>query len=73
MVFAWMMALALQAKGDPLPVKWMTDFKDAQAQAHGSPSASDPCPPRAPCRVQSSSLGAPLPSFVLAPGRWQNG
>jgi hypothetical protein len=34
MVLAILVALALQAKPDaPPPVKWYTDFKDAQAQA----------------------------------------
>jgi hypothetical protein len=34
MFLAVLTALALQAKSDsPAPVKWMTDLKDAQAQA----------------------------------------
>jgi len=34
MVLAMLAALVLQAKSDAAPpVKWMTDFKDAQAQA----------------------------------------
>jgi hypothetical protein len=34
MVLAILAALALQAKSDaPTPARWMTDLKDAQAQA----------------------------------------
>ena len=34
MLFTILTALALQAKADaPTPVKWLTDFKEAQAQA----------------------------------------
>ena len=34
MVLAILASLMLQAKSDaPTPAKWMTDFKDAQAQA----------------------------------------
>ena len=33
MFLALLASLALQAKNDPPPVKWMTDFKDAQSQA----------------------------------------